>query len=86
MPHVVIKLLAGRSEATKQHLADEVTQAVMASIDCTEDAVSVDIQDVGKSEWADQVDTPEIAPHLDRLYKKPGFRLAYTRPAARPRP
>jgi 4-oxalocrotonate tautomerase len=76
MPHVVIKLLAGRPEANKQHLVDAVTQAVVASVDCTEDAVSVDIQAVGKSEWADQVYAPEIAPHLDRLYKKPGYRLA----------
>lgn len=76
MPHVVIKLLAGRPEATKQHLADKVTKAVMASVACTEDAVSVDIQDVEKSEWADQVYMLEIAPHLTRLHKKPGYRLA----------
>jgi 4-oxalocrotonate tautomerase len=76
MPHVVIKLLAGRPEATKQRLADAVTKAVMASVDCTEDAVSVDIQDVGKSHWTDQVYQPEIAPHLGRLYKKPGYRPA----------
>ena len=46
MPHVTVKLYAGRSEQQKGQLAKAVTQAVMASTGRGEDAVSVAIEDV----------------------------------------
>ncbi|MBV9537456.1 MAG: tautomerase family protein [Acidisphaera sp.] len=74
MPHVVIKLLTGRPDAKKRRLAEAVTRAVMESVDCDADAVSVDIQDVATADWTDRVYRQEIEPHLDRLFKKPGYR------------
>jgi aryl-alcohol dehydrogenase-like predicted oxidoreductase/phenylpyruvate tautomerase PptA (4-oxalocrotonate tautomerase family) len=76
MPHVVIKLLPGRPEASKRCLAAAVTQALTANVDCTEDAVSIDIVDVAMRDWTEQVYRPEIEPRLDRLQKKPGYRPA----------
>ena len=46
MPHIIVKLYAGRSEQQKARLAKEVTKAVMASTGYGEDAVSVAIEDV----------------------------------------
>ncbi|HUN44813.1 MAG TPA: tautomerase family protein [Acetobacteraceae bacterium] len=73
MPHVIIKLYAGRSEQQKARLADEVTKAVMAGAGCDADAVSVAVEDVAPNDWAEKVYKPDIAAHPDRLYKKPGY-------------
>ena len=73
MPHIVIKLMAGRSEPQKRQLAELVTQAVMEGASCSEDAVSVAIEDVATGKWSKEVYNSEIKPNLERLYKKPGY-------------
>lgn len=39
MPHVIVKLYAGRSARQKTRLAEAVTKAVMEGVGCGEDAV-----------------------------------------------
>ncbi|MBB3997064.1 tautomerase family protein [Aureimonas pseudogalii] len=73
MPHVVVKLGAGRSEEMKQALARRMAEALTSTIGCGEDAVSVAIEDVPMAEWTKAVYIPEIEPNLDRLYVKPGY-------------
>jgi 4-oxalocrotonate tautomerase len=73
MPHVIVKLQSGRSEQQKARIADEVTRAVMATANCTEDAVSVCIEDVAANDWTEQVYKPDIIGNSARLYKKPGY-------------
>jgi 4-oxalocrotonate tautomerase len=46
MPHVIVKLLSGRTEQQKARIADEVTKAVMASANCAEQSISVSVEDV----------------------------------------
>jgi 4-oxalocrotonate tautomerase len=41
MPHVIVKLLAGRSEQQKKRLADQLTKAVMSALNAAEESVSV---------------------------------------------
>jgi 4-oxalocrotonate tautomerase len=55
MPHVIVKLLSGRSEQQKTKIAEQVTKAVMATANCPEDAVSVCIEDVAPNDWTEQV-------------------------------
>ncbi len=74
MPHIVVKLAAGRSEAQKRRIADAVTQAIVQTAECGVDAVSVAIEDVAKSDWDAKVFVPEIAGNADKLYKKPGYK------------
>ena len=74
MPHVVVKLLSGRSETQKQGIADEVTRAVMKTALCGEEAVSVAIEDVEPGDWDEKVFRPEIAGKAETLYRKPGYR------------
>ena len=74
MPHVVVKLLAGRSKTQKQRIADEVTRAVMETALCGEEAVSVAIEDVEPGDWDEKVFGPEIAGKADKLFKKPGYK------------
>jgi 4-oxalocrotonate tautomerase len=46
MPHVIVKLYAGRSDKQKTELAEAITKSVMAALNRDEDAVSVGIEDI----------------------------------------
>jgi 4-oxalocrotonate tautomerase len=74
MPHVTVKMLPGRSEAQKQDLTEAISQAVMTHAVCGIDAVSVAIEDVTDADWGPKVYDIEIAPVMDQLYKKPGYK------------
>lgn len=73
MPHAIVKLFAGRSEAQKQKIAEAVTQAIMATAGSTEAAVSVSIEDIAPEDWAEKVYRPDITERPELLYKKPGY-------------
>ncbi len=73
MPHVIVKLLAGRSEQQKARLAAEVTKAVMQGANCTENAISVSLEDIAPEDWVEKVYKPDIVAKPDTLYKKPGY-------------
>lgn len=74
MPHIIVKLQAGRSEAQKQAIADAVTRAITETASCADASVSVAIEDIDRQDWTDKVYRPDIAAHWDRLYKKPDYR------------
>jgi 4-oxalocrotonate tautomerase len=76
MPHVVVKMHSGRSEAQKARLAAEITKAVMAEAVCAESSVSVAIEDVEPADWVEKVYKPDIQAKGDQLYKKPGYEPA----------
>ena len=46
MPHVIVKLYSGRSEQQKATLAEELSKAVVKTLNCGEEAVSVAVEDV----------------------------------------
>ena len=73
MPHVVVKLLAGRSEQQKSRLAAQLVKDVMAILNCGEESISVAIEDIKAGDWAEKVYNAEIAPNWEKLYKKPGY-------------
>jgi 4-oxalocrotonate tautomerase len=73
MPHVIVKLRAGRSPAQKVKIAEEVTKAVMLGADCAETSVSVSIEDVAASDWVETVFKPDILGKPETLIKKPGY-------------
>jgi 4-oxalocrotonate tautomerase len=73
MPHVIVKLLPGRSAQQKAKIAEEVTKAIMATANCAETSVSVGIEDVASDDWTEQVYKPDILGKPDTLYKQPGY-------------
>jgi len=73
MPHVIVKMLSGRSDKQKNQLVEEITKVVMRITGNGEEAVSVSIEDIAQDEWTDKVYKPDIAAHWDNLYKKPGY-------------
>jgi 4-oxalocrotonate tautomerase len=73
MPHVIVKLYAGRTEQQKTMLADEITKTVMKAVCCAEESVSVSIEDVAPAAWIETVYKPDIIGGPGQLYKKPGY-------------
>jgi 4-oxalocrotonate tautomerase len=73
MPHVIVKLLPGRTEDQKQRLAEAITKDVMEIAVCEEKTVSVAFEEVDQSEWAEKVYRPDILEKEGHLYKKPGY-------------
>jgi 4-oxalocrotonate tautomerase len=73
MPHVIVKLAAGRSEQLKQSLAAELAKAVTSTLHCDEASVSVAIEDVEMKEWTAKVYAPDIQGKPELIYRKPGY-------------
>jgi 4-oxalocrotonate tautomerase len=73
MPHVIIKMLEGRTDEQKTRLAEEITKVVMKHTGNEEQAVSVSIEDVKGSDWTEKVYKLDILNNWDKLYKKPGY-------------
>lgn len=73
MPHVIVKMYSGRSEKQKARLVEEITKAVMATLNYGEESVSVAIEDVAPKDWLAKVYKPDILSNPDKIYKKPGY-------------
>ena len=73
MPHVIVKLLPGRSEDQKMRLAEAIARDVMEIAQCEEKTVSVAFEEVEAAAWAEKVYRPDILENEARLYKKPGY-------------
>lgn len=75
MPHVIVKLWPGKSAAQKERLAERIARDVMDVLDYGEESVSVGIEEVKSTDWADEVYQPDIKAKWDSLYKKPGYNM-----------
>jgi 4-oxalocrotonate tautomerase len=73
MPHVVVKLVPGKSEEQKSRLAAAIVKDVMATLGYDEGAVSVALEEVPREDWAEKVYKNEIRAHWKQLYKEPGY-------------
>ena len=73
MPHVTLKMMAGRPEEKKQELAQKLAQVVKDVIGSADASVSVAIFDIESDKWTSDVYDPEIVPNEDKLYKRPGY-------------
>ena len=73
MPHVIVKLLPGRSEQQKVQLAQQLVKDVVRIANTDEKSVSVAIEEVNAEDWTEKVYKPDIARHWDKLYKKPEY-------------
>lgn len=73
MPHIVVKMYTGRSDADKVRLAEALTKAMIETLGASEKSISVGIEDVRPEDWGTQVYRPEIAAKLDTIFKAPGY-------------
>jgi 4-oxalocrotonate tautomerase len=73
MPHVVVKLWPGPTEQQKARLAEAIVKSLALTMDASADSISVAIEEVTSRDWMEKVYRPDIAPNMDKLYKKPGY-------------
>lgn len=73
MPHVIVKMYAGRAQAEKQTLADRLSTVVQEVLGQGPAAVSVAIEDVSPADWMAKVYGPAIESYADKLFKRPGY-------------
>lgn len=76
MPHVIVKLWPGKSEAQKARLADAITKSVMSILNYGDESVSVAFEEIASKHWAEKVFKPDIQAKWKTLYKKPGYDLS----------
>jgi 4-oxalocrotonate tautomerase len=75
MPHIIVKLWPGKSEAQKQRLANTITKDVMEAFNYGEESVSVAFEEIRSQDWKQKVYKPDIQDRWDKLYKKPGYEM-----------
>lgn len=73
MPHVIVKLWSGKSEKQKTRLAEEITKAVMTTLNYGEESVSVAMEEFDPKDWTEKVYKPDILGKPEQIYKKPGY-------------
>lgn len=73
MPHVIIKMYAGRTEEQKKKLVKAITDSIVKIVDADEKYVSITIEDVSPEGWAEKVYRPDILEKQNTLYKKPEY-------------
>jgi 4-oxalocrotonate tautomerase len=73
MPHIIVKMVSGRSEEAKQDLAEKLAKTLMETLNSPSEAVSVAIEDIPKERWAEAVYVPDIQQKADLVYRKPGY-------------
>jgi len=73
MPHIIVKLYPGKSEEAKVRLAAQIVSAVVTTLNCGEQSVSVAMQEVKPEDWGETVYKPDIADNWANLYKQPGY-------------
>lgn len=73
MPHIVVKMLKGRTEEQKERLSSALQKTLMEVLGASEPHVSVSVEDYTPAEWqgvfkeeiTDKPDTLRIAPGYD---------------------
>ncbi|HWU95315.1 MAG TPA: tautomerase family protein [Sphingomonas sp.] len=73
MPHVIVKLWPGKSDAQKQSLSDAIVRDVTRILDYGDDAVSVGFEEIAPGDWAAAVYAPDIQGRWGTLAKAPGY-------------
>jgi 4-oxalocrotonate tautomerase len=73
MPHILIKVVTGKSEEQKSRLAEEITKDVIEIFNTKEESVTVAFEEVEKQDWMERVYGPDIQDKWGTLYKKPGY-------------
>lgn len=73
MPHVIVKLWSGKSDKQKNRLSEEITKAVMTTLNYGEESVSVAMEEIEPQDWTEKVYKPDILGKPEQIYKKPGY-------------
>jgi len=73
MPHVIVKLWPGKTDAEKRRLSDAIVRDVTGVFAYRAESISVGFEEVSPSEWTAFVYEPDIRRKWTTLTKKPGY-------------
>lgn len=71
MPHVIVKVFAGKTDAQKQAVTTKITEALMTSLGSSEASISVAIEEVDPKDWKSKVYEPDIVAKAATITKQP---------------
>lgn len=72
MPHVIVKLYAGKTEAQKQQLTQKIVEAVMSALGSSEASISVGVEEFDPKDWQAKVVQSDILGKPETIRKRPG--------------
>lgn len=75
MPHVIVKLVPGKTELQKAELAEAITKQVTGILGYDDAAVSVGFEEVDPEAWRPEVYLPDIAAKPTAIFKKPSYQM-----------
>jgi 4-oxalocrotonate tautomerase len=73
VPHVIVKLWPGKTEAQKQSLTDAIVGAVSDILNYGPEAVSVGFDEIPAQDWDARAFEPDILAKWNSLTKEPGY-------------
>lgn len=73
MPHVIVKLWPGKSDAQKAQLTEAIVRDVTSILHYGDESVSVALEEVAPNDWTEQVYKPDILGKWEQLTKQPGY-------------
>jgi 4-oxalocrotonate tautomerase len=73
VPHVIVKLWPGKSDAQKRSLSDAIVAGVTDILNYAEESVSVGFEEISPADWTTCVYAPDIQGRWETLTKEPGY-------------
>ncbi len=73
MPHIIVKLWAGKPEEKKRQLAEEIKNMTINILGTPESSISVSFEETTPEDWPTKVYGPDIIDKEETLYIKPGY-------------
>jgi len=73
MPHIIVKIAAGRTAQEKTDLANALANVAIETLAIEPATISVAVEDVNRGDWLEEVYKPEILAKQDKIYRKPGY-------------
>ncbi len=73
MPHIVVKLYAGKTQEQKSELTRKIVDLFMSTLGSSEASLSVGFEEYDPKDWKEKVVGPDIEAKMSTLTKKPGY-------------
>lgn len=73
MPHIIVKLWPGKSDAQKAQLTEAIVRDVTSILNAGDASISVAFEEIAADDWNEQVFTPDILGKWEKLTKEPGY-------------
>jgi 4-oxalocrotonate tautomerase len=73
VPHVIVKVWPGKTDAQKRSLSEAIVRGVTDILNYGQESVSVGFEEVSPNEWLNHVYEPDIQGRWSTLTKEPGY-------------